>query len=110
MKRLLVAVVLLAGCDPIPALDLERMRDQSNVRPYQATAYFENGRALQPPVVGTVARETPDQSPFTTGLDGAGDPLTRLPLPLDRRLLERGRDRFSVYCATCHGVRGDGRS
>ena len=56
----------------------------------------------------TVARgDPPPGDPFTTGFrDGA--PLARSPLAFSRELLARGRDRFKIYCAVCHGEDGYG--
>jgi mono/diheme cytochrome c family protein len=46
--------------------------------------------------------------PFLTGLAG-GEPLPRSPVPFTRDVLERGRERFNIYCAVCHGEDGYGR-
>src|SRR5262249_46361066 len=63
---------------------------------YEATDLFPNGRALQLPPEHTVAREAQ--------LDEAQ------PAHLDRAAIARGRKSFEVFCATCHGIRGDGDS
>ena len=34
----------------------------------------------------------------------------RIPIPVDRALLEKGRARFETFCAACHGILGDGNS
>ena len=36
--------------------------------------------------------------------------MTTIPLPVTRKLLELGRKRFDITCATCHGPLGDGDS
>lgn len=102
-------LVLVAACDPVPDLDLERMKDQPSLRPYEATPYFANGRAMQTPVEGTVAREAPPaDAPTTTGLDAGGRPIARIPIALSRALMVRGRSRYEIFCGACHGLRGDG--
>jgi mono/diheme cytochrome c family protein len=107
----LLALALGAACDPVPDLDLERMKDQPSLRPYEATHLFPNGRAMQAPVEGTVAREAPPaDAPETTGLDAEGRPLARMPIALSRAMLIRGRSRYDIFCAACHGLRGDGHT
>lgn len=113
VRALLCSLVVLAaaGCEGVlPAPDLERMIDQRNVRPYAPSALFSDGRAMRPPPAGTISRARVVGEPLLT--DGAADGrlAARIPLPVDRDLLERGRNRFDVFCAACHGLRGDGRS
>jgi mono/diheme cytochrome c family protein len=63
---------------------------------------------LPPP--GTVSRDRIlGHSELTQGMAGAAY-VTTWPVPVTRALLERGRDRFDITCAACHGVRGDGVS
>ena len=112
MHLLAITGVLLgtATCGVLPEPDLERMLAQRNYRPYTAAPFFADGRAMRPPPEGTVDRQQVIGQPALT--DGAvgGRYVTASPVPVDRPLLERGRDRFNIFCATCHGVRGDGRS
>ncbi|MBI3182773.1 MAG: cytochrome c [Myxococcales bacterium] len=70
--------------------------------------------ARRAPPEGTVPRERRFFAPeVRTGLQG-GRPdagyVERNPLPISRELLEKGRRRFEVVCATCHGLVGDGQS
>src|SRR5207237_3561340 len=58
---------------------------------------FRNGQALQAPVAGTIAR----------GDLARADEAATKP-PLTRELLARGRERFDIFCAPCHGRVGDG--
>jgi mono/diheme cytochrome c family protein len=115
MKRLLLAIALLVpfgACENagIPWFDLERMKDQQKHRPMKASGFFEDGRSMRTPPEGTVPRERNLGEPeFTTGLSG-NDYLEDYPVVIDENLLERGRDRFTIYCAVCHGVLGDGES
>ena len=106
-----VAVVAAAGCQGVlPAPDLERMSDQRNVRPYAPSALFSDGRAMRPPPAGTISRDAVVGDPLLTDGQSDGKLAARIPLAVDRDLLERGRNRFDVFCAACHGLRGDGRS
>jgi mono/diheme cytochrome c family protein len=43
-----------------------------------------------------------------TGKDSNGQDATEFPFPITREVLQRGRDRFEIYCVPCHGYTGDG--
>jgi hypothetical protein len=97
----LLLVIGLACCD--------NMKHQGNVRPFEASAHFADGASARHPPTHTVARgESAPDDPLATGQkDGVA--LTGIPLPLTRDFLERGRERFNVFCAECHGEDGFGR-
>ena len=68
-----------------------------------------DGKTLQPPVPGTVARGV---EPFRYGsspeeAERAGREL-RNPVPLDDETLARGRELYETFCLVCHGERGEG--
>lgn len=76
----------------------------------QVNPIFADNRAMRPPVAGTLARtDTVDPGVRT---EGGGDGAWTTDLPRDMALsmatLERGRDRFAIYCALCHGYAGFG--
>lgn len=113
MRRKILAVALLLGaCENvgIPWPDLERMKDQGKHKAQKASEFFEDGRAMRPPPEGTVPRERSFEDPeFMTGLSGS-EFLTDFPVVVDEALLDRGEERYNIYCAPCHGVLGDGKS
>ncbi len=43
------------------------------------------------------------------GLAEDGTPVDRIPIEVTRALLERGAERFNIYCSVCHGYEGDGK-
>ncbi|MGC8741691.1 MAG: c-type cytochrome [Candidatus Sumerlaeaceae bacterium] len=98
---MLVMLVTLTACD-------QRMRYQPKIKPLQESEVFADGRGVKPLPEGTVARGfLRDDVMLFTGMDGTT--LTQvLPVKLDRALLERGKDRFNIYCAPCHGRLGNG--
>ena len=106
-----IALVLSGGCQGVlPEPDFERMLTQRNYRPYEQAPYFADNRAMRPPPAGTIDRRRIIGRPeLTDGVVG-GRYLTASPIPVDGGLLARGRDRFDVFCAACHGLRGDGVS
>lgn len=82
----------------------------------QSAAMFDNwedGRGMRLPVAGTVARGSlPDAAlmpdPKNAGKNPDGSWIKANPLPLSEQTIERGRDRFEIHCAICHGQSGRG--
>ncbi|HKP60532.1 MAG TPA: cytochrome c [Polyangiales bacterium] len=114
MTRCLAAalvVLVLAGCnDLLPDISFERMIDQPRGKAYRASPYFADGRLMQAPPDGTVPHDRLVGPPeLIEGLAGA-DYVKAVPLSLDRALLTRGRSRYELFCATCHGIDGSGSS
>jgi hypothetical protein len=104
----LLALALLAACGDTTIVD--PMERQPKARAFAANPFFEDGRAMRQPPPGTVPRERVVQNPaLTRGRVGDKD-VTEIPLPLTRAFLDLGRRKFDIYCATCHGLVGDGRS
>ncbi len=101
----LASLVLLTAC---PRLD--PMQRQQKVRPYEASPYYPDGRAMRDPPAGTVPYASLADPAFATGLGADGKPLARIPVELTADLLALGRRSFDVTCAACHGVLGDGES
>ena len=94
-------------------LSLTRCRqdihDQPNYKDLRGSAFYDDHRSARPVVEGTVARGRPyGNTPFLTGKEN-GQPVATLPMPLTREILERGRDRYRIFCTPCHGMTGDGR-
>lgn len=107
---LVALTVTITGCEADGTIDLERMTEQRRAQPYGASPWFPDGRAMRVPPAGTIPRERHTGDPaYTTG---RADTLysAQLPLPLTGDLLRRGRRRFEIVCAACHGVTGDGQS
>jgi mono/diheme cytochrome c family protein len=107
------ALLVLVACDGVqPAVDraLQRMRSQPKAAAYGASAVFPDGKVMQPPPAGTIAREDGLDSAATAGLDARGGYVARVPLPETSALLARGRSRFRIVCSACHGAGGFGGS
>lgn len=104
-----LALLGLSGCR-------EAMYEQGRYEPLEASPFFEDGLSSRPLVAGTVPREDPRGGPpagasedvFYTGWN-KGRLAEEVPFPVDRALLERGKERFAIYCTPCHGLAGDGR-
>lgn len=106
-----VALVLNARVSGSSKPRIHLIKDMDWQPKYKAQArnnFFPDGRAMRKPVTGTITRDDPFQdTPFYSGKRG-GSWLTTLPIPATRALAQRGRERFNVFCATCHGLSGYG--
>ncbi|MGZ4964649.1 MAG: c-type cytochrome [Limisphaerales bacterium] len=81
---------------------------QPSLRPLERTDAFANDMASRPVVPNTVARDQLDEdTEFFTGKIGTNLVVT-LPSPVTREMLQRGQERFNIYCSPCHGRTGDG--
>jgi mono/diheme cytochrome c family protein len=104
-----------------PPLELfPDMDRQAKLRPMEPNRFFANGVSSQLPPTGTVARSQAIQtisgevysfedSPVNTGrVTGSTNYVETNPLVVNTQLIQRGRERFDIYCAPCHGRTGDG--
>jgi mono/diheme cytochrome c family protein len=127
LPRILVYALLIGGCLAlIPPLVFARMRAtpspnrpihifydmdfQPKFKTQAPNPLFADGRAMRPPVEGTVARgEAYVDAHMHEGVAGGGW-ATALPasMKLDVATLERGHQRFDIYCSACHGYAGFG--
>jgi cytochrome c553 len=94
--------LLLVGC----RLD---MHVQPKYLPYEPTDFFADGRSERQPVPGTVARGhlRLDELMFTGRENGVV--VDKFPFPITKADLDRGRERYNVYCTPCHDYTGSGR-
>jgi mono/diheme cytochrome c family protein len=99
----LVAVLLLAaaGCR-------QDMHNQPKGIKLRESMFFTDASSARPLVEGTVARGTlQDDAAFFTGKTGALA-VDALPFALTAEILDRGEQRFNIYCTPCHGLSGNG--
>ena len=84
------------------------MVDQQRIKPLGEADFFADGRGSRPPPEHTVARgQLREDQQFFTGK--IGDQLAAtFPMPITRQTLARGRERFEIFCAVCHGRTGEG--
>jgi hypothetical protein len=86
------------------------MFSQEKYKPQSESKYFPDGSTMRQPVPGTVAAdEWRGDSAYYRGRDENDSLIAKLPVPITIQLLERGQDRFNIYCAPCHGQVGDGQ-
>ena len=88
-----------AGCQYLR----QDMADQPKNRPLSPSEFFADGRSERPLVENTVARGSIADDELVASKDS-----NAFPLPVDWKLLERGEERYNVFCSPCHGLQGDG--
>lgn len=110
----LMLVLVLAGCQGAisekPPVHLNQNMDfQEKFEAQEANAFFADGRAMRPPVPGTVARGfLKEDVAWWTGKNESGE-YVDIPVELTMQVMERGQDRYNIYCSVCHGLAGDGQ-
>lgn len=100
--------LFLAGCPD--SADIDPMQLQQRYKPYDPSDFYADGRSLRPPPPGTIPRNAVVGDPaYTTGMVKGGAVML-MPIKPTPELVERGRMRFDISCAPCHGLLGDGNS
>lgn len=98
---LLLGLLLLAGC----RID---MHVDPKFEPLEQSEFYADGQASRTLVAGTIPRgQLRADTYFYSGMT-AGKPGSELPMAVTHELLERGHERFNIYCAPCHSPTGDG--
>ena len=124
MRALLTTLVLvssLSGCigsessEP-PIVGIRNMYNQPRYDTQERQPFFADQRSMRPQVDGTVSREMAKSIYVDTGLSAkTGDYLPEVPKIATKKLggvaaaVERGQERYNIYCAPCHSVSGDGK-
>ena len=84
------------------------MQDEPKYKPLAGSRIFPDGRSARPIPAGTIALdELDDTDAFHTGKTG-GNWVTTIPEPITLALLQRGQERFDIFCSPCHARLGDG--
>lgn len=94
----LIAGLALAGCSL-----KQDMAQQPKNRPLSPSDFFEDGRSERALLENTVARGWVAEDPFALPKES-----NAFPLPIDQALMERGEERYNIFCSPCHGLQGDG--
>jgi len=98
--------LLLAGCR-------QDMQNEPKMIPQRGSDLFADHRGARPQVLDTVARgQLHENSYFYTGVvlgpNGYKQELDQMPFPVTMEVLQRGQERFNIYCTPCHSRVGNG--
>ncbi|UCD94463.1 MAG: cytochrome c, partial [Candidatus Zixiibacteriota bacterium] len=86
------------------------MDRQLKYRAQSESDFFKDASIMRTPVAGTVARgQLRDDDAFYLGEDNQGDFIVKAPVAVNMRLLDRGQERYDIYCSPCHSRVGDGK-
>jgi hypothetical protein len=97
----LTFTVLFAGCR-------QQMADQPRYDPLEPSEFFEDGQSARQLPPGTVARgQLRADTHLYMGIS-QGAPAKTFPFAISLAVLERGQERYNIYCAPCHSRTGDG--
>ena len=110
VRRLAVLLLSVAALGTVGCR--QDMQDQPYYEPFEASELFDNGTTNQPLPAGTVARGLlKEDTHYWFGRDESGQWVDTLPAQIQgsRELLERGQERFEIYCSVCHDSSGSGR-
>ena len=125
---MLLLVLLAVGCR-------RDMQDQPKMKPYRGTTFFGDGTSMRQPIDGTIARgqlrsdteyytgkkskssgstatttATPATQPQTAGAQANSfpDDVDTFPFPVTKEVVDRGHERYNIFCSACHGLTGNG--
>jgi mono/diheme cytochrome c family protein len=98
---IIVCGALMSGC----RLD---MHIQPKYKGFEPSTFFNDGRSARPPVPGTVARGElrTDELLYTGKIHGVVANV--FPFPITKKDLQRGQQRYNIYCSPCHDYAGTG--
>jgi mono/diheme cytochrome c family protein len=118
-----VAALTLPGCTRDGRFNPVDMWNQSRYKPYEASEFFKDGTSSRPLPPGTVARGQLRTNEAVYAGTVGGKYVTTIPAAVwtdlnkdkapgqwvgSKELLQRGQERFNIYCSPCHAL--DGRA
>jgi len=111
-----LVLTLIQGCirgnpsDDPPIHFNPDMDDQPRYDAQEESSFFPDGASMRIPVAGTMARgDLRQDKSYYEGIDKNGKLLDEAPVFFSRQLLERGQERYDIFCAPCHSRMGDGQ-
>ena len=111
----LILILAMAACRGSPSgkppiHPVLNMDFQPRVSPQAESPVFQDLAGMRTPVPGTVARgQLNEDAAYYTGKDSSGAFVRGFPVPVTMELLERGHERYDIYCSPCHSRLGDGK-
>ncbi|UCC81150.1 MAG: cytochrome c [Candidatus Zixiibacteriota bacterium] len=113
---LLTLLLISSGCyrkrpsDKPPIHLNPNMDRQEKYKPQSESRFFEDRSTMRQPVDGTVARGyLREDVEYYEGKNARGKFINKAPIEIDMNRMERGQERYNIYCSPCHSRVGDGR-
>ncbi len=110
----IVILAVVAGCQGMPSekppIHVNPNMDwQERFNAQQENPFFEDNRSDRLPVEGTVSRGgLKADLAYYEGVTENGNYVSRIPVELNRAIVERGKERYQIFCTMCHGGTGAG--
>jgi mono/diheme cytochrome c family protein len=123
-------VILLVASGLLLTTSCRRdMQDQPKAIAYRENSFYKDGSGSRPLVDGTVPRgylredreyyfgkkanapvnaSAATQTAATSATALYPDDVETFPIPIDKAAIDRGQDRYNIYCSVCHGMTGYG--
>lgn len=101
-------LLLVVACVLMFSACAQQMGNQPHLRPLEASSVFPNQQSARPLVAGTVPTGYTRTNRRLEPLISFDPNADELPFPVTREVLERGRERYNIYCSACHGLTGEG--
>lgn len=108
------AAFALLGCrgqisDKNPLFIKHGMEFQPRLNAYEGDTFFADGRNMRTPPAGTVARGLlKAEDDYWRGGPDTGEAIQKIPFAVTAEIMDRGQERFKIYCSPCHGQTGIG--
>jgi mono/diheme cytochrome c family protein len=100
LGALALAGFALAGCENTLRQD---MANQPRQNPLSPSEVFADGRSERPILDNTVVRGSIANDALFVPKES-----NVFPVQINAELLQRGQERYGIYCTPCHGIQGDG--
>jgi len=100
--KLAVAIGTLAGCT-------QQMADQPRYDPLQKSEFYADKMSARPLPAGVIERSYVENDELLDSGMIDGKPATQFPFPITQDVLERGKQRYNIYCSPCHDYVGYGK-
>ena len=107
LRRVLYAFCILHFAFALTACR-QKMANQPRYDPLEQSDFFADGMAARPRLPGTVARGELDPTSYLASGKINGQDGDAFPFPVTADVIDRGHERFNIYCSECHGRLGDG--
>ena len=116
INLIIISILLLTGCfrgskfESTPIHLIPNMDNQQKYRSLEESKFFEDGSTMRKPIEGTVARGMiSDDYSYQSGKNDDNSYLMNNPIELTEEVLNRGQDRYNIYCSVCHSQVGNGK-
>lgn len=130
-RRATYGLLLAAYCLLVGGCGIRQdMQDQPRLKTYKKSAFFSDGRGSRDLPAGTVPRgqlrenkafytgkiDNPSTAVAETTTNAAGNTIVttfpnaidEFPVPVTKEFVDRGQERYNIYCIVCHGPVGSG--